>query len=62
MRRKATQCCFATIVLILARSAANQMRDNVGPVVLAQVKHNVNVDKIANYILEAWKKGTVSTS
>jgi len=33
---------------------ANEMRMG-GPVVMAQVKHGVNVDKISEHILAAWK-------
>jgi len=43
--------------LVLMQNQANQMRQG-GPVVMAQVKHNVNVDKIAQHILQAWKETT----
>jgi len=40
--------------LELMERQANQMR-NGGPVVMAQVKHGVNVDKIISYFIHNWK-------
>ncbi|KAJ1920318.1 hypothetical protein H4219_001431 [Mycoemilia scoparia] len=41
--------------LDLMQREANQIREN-GPVVMAQVKHGENMDKIVDLILEAWKE------
>ncbi len=36
---------------------AHQMRHG-GPVIMAQVKHDVSVDKIVENILSSWKEAT----
>ena len=46
--------------LELMEREARRMRDEDGPVVMAQVKHGVGVEEIAQFILTAWRESGAS--